>query len=113
MASTITFRPGPGVADALTSCAKENGLDRSALINAALVQYLGMGGDTPVVGAPARSGDESQASEALTTRPRPRRARQAVPNPPGVEPPECPHPKSAEKKLQFGVQCTVCGRIIR
>jgi hypothetical protein len=85
-------------------------MDRSALINAALVSYLGMGGDTSAVGAPARSGEESQTSEVA--RPRPRRARQAVPTP--VEaPPECPHPKSAEKKLQFGVQCTDCGKMIR
>ena len=108
MASTYTFRPTPAVRAALD----ERGGDRSALINAALAAYLGVDGDTPAVGAPARSGDESQASRSAT-RPRPRRARQAVPDPPGVVPPECPHPKSAEKKLQFGVQCTECGKMIR
>ena len=112
MAETITFRPKPGVLNALDA------LDgnRSFHINAALTAYLGLNGEgedtPPVVGAPARSGDESQASNS-GSRPQPRRrARQAVPTPAGEEPP-CPHPKDSRKRLPYGTQCTECGQMLR
>ena len=115
MAETITFRPKPGVADALDALRDEG--TRSFHINAALVEYLGLAvgengeeGGQPVVGAPARSGDESQAS-GTGTQHRPRAARQAVP-PPAGEAPECPHPKKARKQLPYGTQCTDCGQML-
>jgi len=114
MAETITFRPKPGVLDALD--ALRDAGNRSFHINAALVAYLGIDmsengeGGRPVVDAPARSGDESQASE-LDTQHRPRAARQAVPAPAGEAPP-CPHPKQARNKLPYGTQCTDCGQML-
>jgi len=115
MAETITFRPRPGIADALDALRDEG--TRSFHINAALVEYLGLGmsengeeGGQPVVDAPARSGHKPQ-DEQNRPQHRPRAARQAVP-PPAGEAPECPHPKKARKQLPYGTQCTDCGQML-
>jgi hypothetical protein len=115
MASTITFRPRPGIADALAARCAANGGDRSKHINAALASYLGVEDDEPVPDDTQAGTDERQAvrrGEPPRGATAPVPARQAVPGPPGDAPP-CPHPKKAEKKLAYGVQCTECGTMIR
>lgn len=115
MAATITFRPRAGIREALDArCA--DGPDRSSVINAALAQYLGVGIDNGEVERP----DPTMVSERglggipiddVTPKGKRRKARQAVPT--VGEPPECPHPKEAIKKLPYGKQCTECGQMVR
>jgi hypothetical protein len=114
MASTITFRPKPGIADALAARCAANGEDRSFHINAALAQYLNViepeSGDTQAGTEQRQVVRRGKPPRGATT---PTPARQAVPTPPEGEAPPCPHPKAAEKKLAYGVQCTECGTMIR
>lgn len=131
MAATITFRPKPGIAEALAARADGPG-DRSLLINRALAEYLGVSidestpGDThsgteqrqavrrgkPPRGATAPASTVDSTTDAKPGRAR-KRARQAVPDPPGVNEPECPHPKDRRKQLQYGTQCLECGQMVR
>lgn len=103
MAGTITFRPKPGIAEALDARSVRAG-DRSLLINRALAQYLGVTLDD----------DEAATTPPLSEhKGRARKARQAVPDPPDVEMPECPHPKQQRKQLPYGTQCLDCGQMVR
>lgn len=113
MAATITFRPRPGIADALAARVAANGGDRSAVINAALAAYLNV-----VVPDDTQAGTEQTQERRDGEPPRgarspgPRPARQAVPALAGDAPPECSHPKGSVKKLPYGKQCTDCGKML-
>lgn len=97
MAETITFRPKPEHRAALAAA----GGSVTAHIHAALDRYFEIN-------------QEEVAADEARTKParRPRKARQGVPGPPG-EPPDCPHPKDKIKTLQYGKQCTECGKMVK
>ena len=129
MAATITFRPRAGIREALDARCANGGPDRTAVINAALAQYLGVEVSGPdssssigmPSGEPVPRPDPTMVSERglggvpIADAPQPksrRKARQAVPSPAGEEPP-CPHPKESLKRLPYGTQCTECGKMVK